>query len=86
MWLLLLAAVLGVLKVLAFLDVADVWGISALSWWWVVGAFAATAAWFAYADASGLSRRKAMEQMEKRKQDRLDAQREKLGHAARRKR
>lgn len=78
MWLLCAAAVLAVLKVLAHLEVADVAGISALSWWWVLGGFAATAAWFAYADASGLTRRKATEQMAQRKQARLDKQREAL--------
>lgn len=78
MWLLSGAAMLAVLKVLSFLEVADVAGISEMSWWWVVGGFALTAAWFAYADSSGLTRRKATEKMEQRKQARLKKQREAL--------
>ena len=38
----------------------------AMAWWW-------------WADASGYTKRKAMEKMEKRKQDRLAKQREALG-------
>ena len=36
-------------------------------------------AWWAWADATGYTKRKAMEKMDKRKQDRLDRQREALG-------
>lgn len=78
MWLLCAAAVLAVLKVLAHLEVADVAGVATMSWWWVLGAFALTAAWFAYADASGLTRRKAVEKMELRRQERLSKQRDAL--------
>lgn len=86
MWLLSCAVLLGLLKVLAHLDVADVANISALSWWWVIGAFAASAAWFAYADSSGLTSRKAMERMDARKQTRIEQQREALGMRPKRKR
>ena len=86
MWLLSLAALLAVLKTLAHLEVADIAGISSMSWWWVIGTFAASAAWFAYADYSGLSSRKAMERMDARKQARLDQQRAALGLKAKRKR
>lgn len=78
MWLLCAAALLAVLKVLAHLDIVQVAGMADLSWWWVLGAFALTAVWFAYADASGLTRRKAMDKMAQRKQDRLNKQRDAL--------
>jgi small Trp-rich protein len=78
MWLLCAAAVFAVLKLLAHLDVTDIGGISQMSWWWVVGGFALTAAWFAYADASGLTRRKAIEKMDERKKERLQKQRDAL--------
>lgn len=78
MWLLCGAAILAVLKVLSFFEIANVAGISEMSWWWVIGGFALSAAWFAYADGSGLTRRKAIERMEQRKQARLDKQREAL--------
>lgn len=79
MWLLSAVTVLALLRVLAHLDVVDVGGISALSWWWVVGGFALSAAWFSYADRSGLSTRKAMERLDQRKQERIQKQRELLG-------
>ncbi|MBD7961388.1 MULTISPECIES: TIGR04438 family Trp-rich protein [Comamonas] len=78
MWLLMAAVVLAVLKALVHLEVVDVAGIAAMSWWWVLGGFAVTMAWFTYADQSGLTKRKAMEKMDKRKQERLDKQRELL--------
>ena len=70
---------LAVLKLLAQIEIVDVAGISAMSWWWVLGLFALTAAWFGYADYSGLSSRKAMQEMEQRKKQRLDKQRQALG-------
>ena len=78
MWLLMAAVVLAVLKALVHLEVVDVAGIAAMSWWWVLGGFAVTMAWFTYADQSGLTKRKAMEKMDKRKQERLNKQRELL--------
>jgi small Trp-rich protein len=78
MWLLMAVVVLAVLKALVHLEVVDVAGIAAMSWWWVLGGFAVTMAWFTYADQSGLTKRKAMEKMDKRKQERLDKQGELL--------
>lgn len=79
MWLLSTAALLAMLKLLAQIGIVDVAGISAMSWWWVLGLFALTAAWFAYADYSGLSSRKAMQVMDERRKQRLDQQRQALG-------
>ena len=79
MWLLSAVTLLALLRALAYLDVVDVAGISAMSWWWVLGGYALCAVWFAYADRSGLTSRKAMERMEQRKQDRIQKQREMLG-------
>ena len=79
MWLLSAVTVLALLRALAHLDVVDVGGISAMSWWWVLGGFALSAAWFSWADRSGLTSRKAMERTELRKQERMQKQRELLG-------
>lgn len=79
MWLLSAVTVLALLRVLAHLDVVDVAGISALSWWWILGGFVLSAAWFSYADRSGLTSRKAMERIDQRKQERMQKQRELLG-------
>lgn len=75
MWLLSGVCLLALLKVMAVLEVVDMAGISAMSWWWVLGGFAASAAWFAYADWSGLTNRKAMQKMERVKKERLEKQR-----------
>lgn len=84
MWLLCAAMVLAVLKVLAYLGVLEAAALATLSWWWVLGAFALTAVWFFYADRSGLTNRKAMQQVERRQQERLDKQRAALGHRRKR--
>lgn len=79
MWLLCAAVLLGALKVLAHLDISDIAGISSMSWWWVLGVFALSAAWFSYADHSGLTQRKVTQRIEKRRQVRIQKQREMLG-------
>ena len=79
MWLLSAVTVVALLRVLAHLDVVDVGGISALSWWWIIGGFALCTVWFTYADRSGLTARKAAQRTEKRQQERLQKQRELLG-------
>ena len=50
-----------------------------MSWWWIVGGYALCAAWFTYADRSGLTTRKAMERMELQRKQRIEKQREILG-------
>ena len=50
-----------------------------LSWWWVLSPFALAMAWWAWADTSGYTKRKAMERMDQKKQSRIDKQREALG-------
>jgi small Trp-rich protein len=84
MWLLSAAVLLGLLKVLTHLDLLEMVRIADMSWWWVVGGFALSAAWFAYADYSGLTRRKATERIELRKQARLQKQRDMLKQGRRR--
>jgi len=49
------------------------------SWWWVLTPFALAVAWWAWADSTGYTKRKAVEAMEKKKQERIDRQRESLG-------
>lgn len=60
MYLLGLGIVLMLLKYLAIGPVAD-W-----SWWWVLSPFALAVAWWAWADATGYTKRKAMEIEDKR--------------------
>ncbi|MFT4266175.1 MAG: TIGR04438 family Trp-rich protein [Xenophilus sp.] len=66
----------GVLGVV--LKLLDVGFAAGLSWWIVLIPFALAAAWWWYADASGYTKRKAMEREGARKQKRIERQRSQL--------
>ena len=66
----LLIGVLGL--VLKYLQIEPVAG---LSWWLVLSPFALAVAWWAWADASGYSKRKEIKKMDDRTQKRIDRQR-----------
>ncbi|MDA8446535.1 TIGR04438 family Trp-rich protein [Paracidovorax valerianellae] len=68
---------LGVLLVL--LKYLEIGPVAQWNWWWVLSPFALALVWWTWADASGYTKRKAMEKMDRRKQDRIDKQREALG-------
>ncbi len=76
------ALLLGV--VLILLKYLEVGPVAGWSWWWVLSPFAAAVTWWAWADATGYTKRKAMEKMDQRKQDRIDKQKNALGMKARR--
>ena len=78
MYLLILGLGLMLLKYFAVGPVAD-W-----SWWWVLSPFALAIAWWAWADTTGYTKRKAMERMDQKKKDRLEKQRAALGIKPRR--
>lgn len=73
MWFLMLG-VLGVL-----LKYFEVGFVATLSWWIVLIPFGLAMAWWAWADASGYTKRKAMEREDRRKQERIDRQKSQLG-------
>ena len=73
MWFLMLG-LLGV--ALKFLEIGFVAG---WSWWVVLSPFALAVAWWAWADASGYTKRKVVEKENQRRQDRIDRQRSNLG-------
>jgi small Trp-rich protein len=50
----------------------------------VLSPLAVTAVWWAWADATGYTKRKAVEKMEQRKRERIDKQKETLGMRPRR--
>ena len=70
----LLIGVLGL--ILKFLEIGPV---AAMSWWLVLAPFALAVVWWAWADASGYTKRKEVKKMDDRKQKRLDKQREAIG-------
>ena len=49
------------------------------SWWWVMALFGLAIAWWSFADSTGYTKRKEMEKMDAKKQERLDRQKESLG-------
>jgi small Trp-rich protein len=73
MWFLMLG-LLGV--ALKFLEIGFV---ASWSWWVVLSPFALAVAWWAWADASGYTKRKVVEKENQRRQDRIDRQRSNLG-------
>ena len=77
---------LGIGIVLVLLKYLEIGPIAAWSCWWVLAPFALTALWWAWADASGYSKRRIMDKMDRRKQERLDKQKSALGLGVQKKR
>lgn len=73
MYLLVLGIALSVLKYL------EVGLVAQWSWWWVLSPYGLAVAWWAWADATGYTKRRAMDRMQERKQARLDKQKAALG-------
>lgn len=73
-----LGVILLVLKVLAWEPVAS------LSWWWVALPYALAVAWWAWADSSGYTKRKAMERENQKRDARRERTKEALGTINRR--
>ncbi len=70
---------LGLSLVLLALKYLEIGPVATWSWWVVISSFAATAAWWAWADSTGYTKRKAMEKMEERKKERINRHKEALG-------
>ena len=68
---------MGILALaLKYLEIGPV---AAWSWWVVLSPFALAVAWWAWADASGYTKRREIDKMAKRKQERIDKQRVAMG-------
>ena len=65
-----------VVLTLKYLEIGPV---ATLSWWIVLLPFALAVAWWAWADASGYTKQKEIDKMSKRKQHRIDKQRDAMG-------
>jgi small Trp-rich protein len=70
---------LGLGLLLVALKYFEVGPVAQWSWLWVLSPFGLALAWWAWADWSGYTKRKAMEREAERKQDRIDRQRSQLG-------
>ena len=72
-----------VLLALKYLEIGPV---AAWGWWWVLAPFALAVAWWAWADSSGFTKRKAMEREHTRRQARIDRNKDAIGTNYRKKR
>jgi len=59
--------------------------VATLSWWSILAPFGMAVLWWWWADASGYTKKKEMEKMDKRKQERIDKQRDAMGMLKKRK-
>ena len=75
---------LGLALVLTLLKYLEIGPVANWSWWWVLAPYGLTAAWWAWADASGYTKRKEVEKIERRKQARVNKHKEALGMGSRR--
>lgn len=75
---LLLIGIMGV--ALKYLGIEPVAG---LNWWLVLLPFALAVGWWAWADASGYTKRKEIKKMDERKQKRIGKQRAAMGQTSR---
>lgn len=73
---------LGLGVVLLVLKYLEVGPVATWEWWVVLIPFALAVVWWAWADSSGYTKRKAMEREDKRRQERIDKNREAIGALA----
>ncbi len=72
MWMLMIALLLTVLKLLEIGPMAQ-W-----SWWWLLLPYGLTAVWWGYADLSGYTRRRAVGEEDARVKRRIQRQKDAL--------
>jgi small Trp-rich protein len=70
---------LGVALLLTLLKYLEIGPVATWSWWWVLLPYGITALWWAWADSMGYTKRKEVEKIEQRKQDRINKHKEALG-------
>lgn len=70
---------LGLGLVLLAMKYLEIGPVAAWDWWVVLAPFALAILWWAWADWSGYTKRKAMERENARKRARLDRNRDNLG-------
>lgn len=76
--------ILGILLLL--MKYAEFGPVAEWSWLWVLLPFGLAAAWWAFADSSGLTQRRAIDKMEERKRSRRERDMKALGLDVRRER
>jgi small Trp-rich protein len=70
---------LGLGLILLAMKYLEIGPVANWSWWLVLTPFALAVAWWAWADASGYTKRKAMELEDARRKARIDKNKEAIG-------
>jgi small Trp-rich protein len=70
---------LGIGILLLLLKYLEIGPVATWGWLWVLSPFAAAAVWWIWADATGYTKKKAVERMDQKKQQRIDRQKDALG-------
>ncbi len=70
---------LGLGLILLAMKYLEVGPVANWSWWLVMAPFALAVAWWAWADGSGYTKRKAMEREDARRKARVDKNKEAIG-------
>jgi small Trp-rich protein len=69
-----------IMLLMKFLDLGPVGRLDwAADWYWFAAPFILAATWWAWADWSGYTKRRAMDKMDQRKKDRLTKNRDAMG-------
>ena len=77
---------LGIGIIMLAMKYLEMGPVAAWSWWIVLAPFGLATAWWAWADASGYTKRKAMEREDERRQDRLNRNKVNIGTDKKRRR
>ncbi|WP_114970509.1 TIGR04438 family Trp-rich protein [Rhodoferax ferrireducens] len=77
---------LGLGLVLLALKYLEIGPVAAWDWWIIAVPFGLAVLWWAWADSSGYTKKKAMERENERRQARIDRNHEALGTIAKKKR
>ena len=70
---------LGLGLILLAMKYLEMGPVAVWSWWVVLAPFGLAVVWWAWADASGYTKRKAMEREDARRKDRIERNREAMG-------
>lgn len=77
---------LGLGLVFLVLKYLEIGPVGALAWWWVLSPFALAVVWWAWADASGYTKKKAMQREQDRRHERINRHHDALGTSPKNKR
>lgn len=75
---------LGIALLLTVLKLAEIGPVAGWSWWVILSVYGATAAWWAWADLSGYTKRRAVAKIDARRSKRIEKQKQAMGIRPRR--